>query len=175
MPDASPFTPQEITELRRLLDVEKVRKVAELYSHLMDGRDWEAMAELYAHDAVCEWGPYGSLKGRENIREQLIAGHPGRLPYDGLHITSNLWVEITGADTAVSRNYLTDMWPSDEIGPISHDGYPFNPIVLYAIYENDYRKREDEWLISRSRIQFVWPERIVSEDFPRALPRSPVG
>jgi hypothetical protein len=164
------FTPEEIAELRKLLDLEKIRKLAQLYSHLMDARDWDAMAQLYAEDAVCEWGPYGSLKGRENIRKQLIDAHPGRLPYDGMHITTNLVVELTGPGTAISRNYLTDMWPSDEIGPITHDGYPANPVVLYAIYENNYRKIGPDWKISRSQIQFVWPARITSEGFPRAIP-----
>jgi hypothetical protein len=164
------FTPEEITELRKLLDLEKIRKLAQLYSHLMDARDWDAMAQLYAEDAVCEWGPYGSLTGRENIRKQLIDAHPGRLPYDGMHITTNLWAEITGPGTAISRNYLTDMWPSEEIGPISHPGYPANPVVLYAIYENEYRKIGADWKISRSQIQLVWPARITSEGFPRSIP-----
>lgn len=175
MQDGSPFSASEIAELRRLLEIEKVRKLAQLYSHLMDSRDWDAMASLYAEDAVCEWGPYGSLQGREAIRQQLIAAHPERLPYDGMHITTNLWVELTGPKTAASRNYLTDMWPSDEIGPISHKGYPANPVILYAIYENDYRKRGEDWQISRSQIQFVWPQRIVSDDFPRETPRAPIG
>lgn len=175
MQDAQSFTPEEIAELRRLLEIEKVRKLAQLYSHLMDSRDWDAMARLYAEDAVCEWGPYGSLAGRENIRKQLIAAHPGRLPYDGMHITTNLWVELTGPNSARSRNYLTDMWPSDEIGPISHPGYPANPVVLYAIYENEYRKTGPDWQISRSEIHFVWPQRITSQEFPRHLQPTAIG
>jgi len=175
MQDASPFSADEIAELRRLLEVEKVRKVAQLYSQLMDARDFAAMAELYTVDAVCEWGPYGSLRGRDRIHAQLVAAHPDRLPYDGLHITTNLWVELTGPDSAQSRNYLTDMWPAEDIGPISHEGYPANPVVLYAIYENDFTKIGTEWKISRSAIQFVWPRRITSEGFPQEMPRNPIG
>lgn len=175
MEEVSPFSREEIAELRELLEVEKVRKVAQLYSQHMDGRDWAAMAELYAEDAVCDWGPYGSLQGRQQIHDQLVAAHPGRLPYDGFHITSNLWVEMTGPDTAMSRNYLTDMWPAEERGPICHEGWPANPVILYAIYENDYRKIGGDWKISRSAIQFIWPSRIVAEDFPRAMPRTSLG
>ena len=83
MPDMSPLSPEEISQLRKLLEVEKVRKVAQLYSHLMDSRDWTAMSQLYAEDAVCDWGPYGKLEGRDAIRDQLAAAHHGRLPYDG--------------------------------------------------------------------------------------------
>ena len=175
MQEQGPFSPEEIAELRKLLEVEKVRKVAQLYSQLMDARDWEAMARLYTEDAVCDWGPYGALHGRGAIHEQLVAAHPGRRPYDGFHITSNLWVELTGPDAAISRNYLTDVWPGEERGPICHDGWPANPVVLYAVYENDYRKTGAEWMISRSTIQFVWPERIVSEDFPRKMTPTSIG
>jgi hypothetical protein len=175
MQDISPFTREEISDLRKLLEVEKVRKVAQLYSQLMDARDWAAMAQLYAEDAVCEWGPYGRLHGRDNIHKQLVAAHIGRLRYDGLHITTNLWVEMTGPDAAISRNYLTDMWPAEERGPISHDGWPANPVLLYAIYENDYQKIGADWKISRSAIQFVWPERTTAEGFPRAMTPSSIG
>lgn len=175
MPDSSPFTPDEIADLRGLLEIEKVRMIAQLYSQLMDSRDFSAMADLYTEDAICDWGPYGSLQGRDQIREQLIAAHPGRLPYDGLHITTNLCIAMTGPDSAQSRNYLTDMWPSEEIGPISHEGYPANPVILYAIYENDYQKVGRDWKISRSAIQFIWPERITSDGFPRELPGSQIG
>jgi hypothetical protein len=175
MPDVLPLSAEEIVQLRKLLEVEKVRKVAQLYSHLMDGRDWEALAGLYAEDAVCDWGPYGKLQGRDAIHKQLVAAHPGRLPYDGFHVTTNLWVELTGEDTAISRNYLTDMWPAEERGPICHEGWPANPVILYAIYENDYRKIGQDWKISRSAIQFVWPARITGEGFPRDMTPTPIG
>lgn len=166
---ASPFTAEEICELRRLLEIEKVRKIVLLYSHLMDARDWSAMAQLYAEDAICAWGPYGECQGRATIERMLVDAHVGRLPYDGLHCTTNALVELTGPDTAVSRSYLTDVWPSEVMGPITHAGYPQNPVLLYAVYENDYRKIVGEWKITRSAIQFVWPERVVSADFPRPM------
>ena len=175
MPETPPLTSEEVAALRRLLETEKIRKLAQLYSHYMDGRDFAAMAGLYTEDALCEWGPYGTWRGREAIRRALVDGHPGRIPYDGLHVTTNLWVELTGQDTAVSRNYLTDVWPDGEEGPISHAGYPANPVILYAIYDNDYRKAGGEWKIARSAIQFVWPRRLTSEGFPRKLAASVGG
>ena len=39
----SPFTPDEIVELRKLLEIEKIRKVKNFYSHLMDMRDIDAL------------------------------------------------------------------------------------------------------------------------------------
>lgn len=163
------LTPAEVRELRDLLKIEKVRKTMVLYSHLMDSRDWSGMARLYTEDAVCEWGPYGHFEGRGTIHARLVEAHPGRVAYDGFHITTNVWVELTGEDQAFSRTYLTDMWPAEELGPISHPAYPEDPVLLYGIYENEHRRVGDEWLISRSQLEFVWPKRIMHEGFPRTM------
>lgn len=164
------FTREEIQDLRDLLELEKIRKSVLLYSHFMDSRNWDAMAQLYAEDAVCEWGPYGHFEGRERIHRQLVDAHLDRIPYDGFHCTTNVWAELSGPDTARSRCYLIDVWPSDVIGPISHPGYPENPILLYAIYENEHRRIDGEWKITRSEIHFSWPKRVVGDDFPRPMP-----
>lgn len=169
------FTAEEMVELRRLLEIEKIRKVVQLYSHMMDGRDWKALSELYTEDAVGAWGPYGTFRGRAAIYNALVGAHVGRLPYDGFHITTNLWVELTGRDTAISRVYLTDMWPATQLGPITHPGYPTNPVLLYALYENEYKKIGGDWQISRSAINFTWPERAVHNDFPRHIDRTSIG
>ena len=69
--------------------------------------------------------------------------------------------------TATSRNYLTDVWTrheGDADGPITHPGWPANPVILYAIYDNAYRKEAGAWRIARSQIQFLWPSRITGED-----------
>lgn len=165
------LTEEELAALRRLIELEQIREVATLYSQLMDGRAWDRMADLYTEDAQCEWGPYGSWHGRSAIHRALVDGHPGRLPFDGLHVTTNLQIELTGPATATSRNYLTDVWPRREgeaESPISHPGWPANPVILYAIYDNTYRKEAGAWRIARSQIQFLWPSRITTEDLARA-------
>lgn len=176
MQDTKPFSPAEMRELRKLLEIEKIRKVAQLYSHLVDVRDFAGMAALYAEDAIAEWGPFGSLKGRDQIHAQLLASKSAsRLPYDGFHITTNLWIEMTGTETAVSRSYVTDVWPSDERGPVHHPGFPENPVLLYGVYENEYRKIGDEWKISRSNIQMTWPDRKTTDAFPAPMSPTAIG
>jgi SnoaL-like domain len=163
--DELALTEQEVAELRKLLEVERIRKVMQLYSHYFDARDWDGFVNLYTQDAVCEWGPYGTWHGHEQMRPVLVDGHAGRLSYDGFHSTTNFWVELTGPESAVSRSYLTDIWETDSE----------KPVVWYAMYENEYKKIEGDWKISRSVIQWIWPKRIVSEDLPRPFPRSPIG
>ena len=63
------FTDGEIKELRELLEKEKIRKLKQLYSHLMDSHQIDALADIFTEDAVCEFGPeYGNWEGRETIR-----------------------------------------------------------------------------------------------------------
>ena len=33
-----------------------------------------------------------------------------------------------------------------------------NPVIWFAIYDEDFRKVGSDWQISRSRIQFLWAE-----------------
>jgi hypothetical protein len=53
---ADAFTAEEIAELRKLLEVEKIRKVKTLYSQLMDARDWTGLSMIFAEDVVAELG-----------------------------------------------------------------------------------------------------------------------
>lgn len=156
------FTPDEIEELRTLLEVEKIKKTKLLYSQLMDSRDIDGLAEIFADDAVCEFGPeYGVWKGKEEIRTNykgvFNAEREGAdaVLYGGFHVTTNQWVELTGPDTAVSRTYLIDT---------VHEPDPrTNPIIWLGLYDEDYVKVNGEWKIKRSTLQFLWPQRMVTD------------
>jgi hypothetical protein len=162
------FTADEVKELRRLLEIEKIRKVKNLYSHLMDSRDLEGMAQIYAEDAVGEWGrDYGTWHGRQAIYEQLVKNYQGRKPYDGLHFTTNMWIELTGPTTAISRTYLHDV--------LTEANPRVNPVIFFAVYDEDFEKISGEWKIKRSRIQFLWPEWLAYDDFPRQMVPTAIG
>jgi hypothetical protein len=34
-----------------------------------------------------------------------------------------------------------------------------NPLTLFGIYDDVYRKVDGRWLIARTRIDFLWPRR----------------
>ncbi len=162
------FTEDEVVKLRELLEMEAIRKVKNLYSHLMDSRDIDALAEIFAEDAVCEFGPYGSWHGRDEIRANYKAVFSdadvnGALPYGGFHSTTNQWVELTGPETAVSRTYLLD---------IVHEPNPrVNPFIWFGLYDEDFVKRGGVWQIKRCTLQFLWPERqVTGEQWPGPFP-----
>jgi ketosteroid isomerase-like protein len=163
---ADAFSAEEIRELRQLLEIEKIRKVKLLYSQLMDCRDIDALAEIFAEDAVCEFGPYGTWHGRQQIRENYHGVFKDDIPYGGFHATTNQWVELTGPDTAVSRTYLID---------VIHEADPrTNPVIWYGLYDEDYRKIDGDWKIQRCALQFLWPKRLVSENWPGPFPGTTV-
>lgn len=152
----------EIRQLRQLLDIEKIRKVKLLYSQLMDSRDIEGLAQIFAEDAICEFGPYGTWHGREEIRKNYGEVFKEGSPYSGFHATTNQWVELTGAATAVSRTYLID---------VIHEPDPrTNPVIWYGLYDEDYAKIGGEWKITRCSLQFLWPKRMVTEGWPGPFP-----
>jgi hypothetical protein len=173
MTSDAPFTPEEIAELRTLLEVEKIRKLRNLYSQLMDLQDIDGLANLLTEDAVCEFGPHGTWHRRDAIRASWHnwfnnAAATGKgLPYGGFHMTTNLWIELTGPDSAISRSYLQSVY---------HEPDPrVSPIGLFGMYDEDYRKIAGAWKISHCRFHILWPKRDTRDGFPRTMPRSAIG
>lgn len=161
------FTREEIGELKKFLEIERIRKKKLLYSQLMDSLDLEGFSNLYTEDAVADWGPAGCWHGRAEVFEQIKIAYAGRASFDGLHITTNLWIEMTGERTATSRCYLfgVDARPNPRV----------SPTASFAVYEEDWLKVDEEWKISHHRIFFLWPERHVPGDFPHPMLPSPIG
>jgi len=169
----APFTAEEVAELRQLLEIEKIRKLRTLYSQLMDLQEIEGLADLLTEDAVCEFGPHGTWRGRDEIRANWHnwfsnAAATGKgLPYGGFHMTTNLWIELVGPDSAISRSYLQSVY---------HEPNPrVSPIGLFGMYDEDYRKTGGAWKISHCRFQIFWPKRDTRDGFPRPMPRSAIG
>lgn len=161
------LTAEEIRKVRELLEIEAIKKVRLLYSHLVDARDIDALIDIMADDAVCEYGPYGTWNGKEEIHEGwkavfLSGGDISSVPYSGFHATTNQWVELTSESTAVSRTYLHD---------IIHEPDPrTNPVTWYGIYDEDYVKVEGVWKIQRCTLQFLWPQRLITGEWPGPFP-----
>ena len=167
MTEQATFTAEEIQELRKLLEIEKIRKVKQMYSHLMDSRDIPALAQIVAEDCVCEFGPYGTWTGREQIYKGWAEVFKNAIPYGGFHATTNMWIEMTGPTTAISRTYLHDI--SNEPDP------RVNPMAWYGIYDEDFAKIDGQWKIRKCVLQFLWPKRIVASDFPRRMTPTAFG
>ncbi len=169
MPEERPFTSEEIQKLRELLEIEAIRKVRTLYTHLLDGGDIGALAALFTEDALCEFGPYGEWRGRETIRHnyQQVFSAQIKDTFGSLHNTGNHWIELTGPTTAVGRSYLIDV--------LTHTDPATNPVEWFGLYDDAYQKVEGAWLIERISLQFLWPQRQFTNGFAMPFPPRQLG
>tara|TARA_B110000503_G_scaffold81092_1_gene124041 strand:+ start:1436 stop:1909 length:474 start_codon:yes stop_codon:yes gene_type:complete len=153
------FSPEEMSRLRRLLEVDAIRRLRLDYAFFMDLRDFDRMIELFTEDAVCEYGPYGSWHGKTTILENYKATFTGEraAPFTSLHVDTNHRVDLVSDTLAVGQCYLTDV--ATHVAPTE------NPLVWYALYDEEYRKVEGEWKFARSSLQFFWPERHASSPY----------
>ena len=156
------FTAEEGREIRKLLEIEKIRRKKLLYAHLLDSVHPEAFVELYAEDATGDWGPFGAWRGREELIGRIRAQFGSKPRYNYLHMTSNLWIELTGPTTATSRAYLHDVCTE----PLPN----VSPTAWFGLYEEDWVKIDGEWKIQHTRVNFLWPDRQPCEGFPRVPP-----
>ena len=63
---------------------------------------------------------------------------------------SNHWIELLDDDHAQGRCYLIDFATQKPAGE--------NPLLLLGLYADEYRRVDGQWLISRTRLDVVWPE-----------------
>ena len=143
--------------IEELLEIEEIKKTRILYSHYYDGANLDALCDLFTDDAVCEFGPEygGDWVGKDQIRanyKEYIEGEGD--PHEVMHAVTNQWVELKGPNDANGRCYLLDL--RTKVGVE-------NPLILFGIYDDVYKKVGGQWKIHRTRIDFLWPNRVMGE------------
>lgn len=141
-------------QLARLLTLEAIRDLRRRYCHYLATNRMEALGELFTEDAICQVDR-GTWRGREAIRDGLAQAFVAydihqRGAYPFLHAVSDHWIEILAEERAEGRCYLIDF---DASRPAS-----VNPLLLLGAYADEYLRVEGKWLISRTRLDVVWPE-----------------
>lgn len=143
-----------MTDIEELVEVERIKKLRILYSHYFDSNELDRLADLFTEDVICEFGAYGTWRGKPELRKNYEAVHAhwdklnrGAYPY--MHITTNHWVELTGPDSAEGRCYLVDTVTAEA---------ERSPLLLLGIYDDEYKKVNGAWKIHRTRLDFAWPE-----------------
>jgi len=146
-----------VKTLQDLLDIEEIKNLRILYSHYFDGQEIDKLMGLLTEDVVCEFGPEygGDWVGHETIRKNFLGYMEGEgQPWSVMHAITNHIIELTGPDTARGRCYLLDLNLADA---------DQNPVFLVGVYDDLYRKVDGRWLIDRTRIDFLWPDRHIME------------
>lgn len=159
MSNDNPFSPEEVAKLRRLLEMEAIREVRKNYATYLDTLQIDKLANLYTEHALCEFGPYGEWRGRETIRENYrgVMSGEGAALFNSMHHSTNHCVELVSAHKATGRSYLIDV--------VTTSGKTEQPVLWYGVYDEAYEKVGEKWLIDRCSLQFLWPERHLSESF----------
>ena len=147
--------PGEMMTMDELLTKATITELRIMYSHYFDARDLDGLVDLFTDDAVCEFGPDygGDWVGKETISNnfaQYLQSSDG-VPFGVMHAVTNPWIRLIDDDTANGRWYLHDLFTSEGNE---------NPLGLYGIYDDLYKKVDGRWLIHRTRIDFLWPKRV---------------
>ncbi len=144
-----------MTTIEDLLDIHEIENLRIRYSAYFDGREIDKLMRLFSDDAVCEFGPEygGDWEDSETIRNSFLRymEREGQA-WSVLHAITNHTIELTGPDTARGRCYLLDLNLADANE---------NPLYLFGAYDDLYKKVDGQWLMYRTRIDFLWPNRYI--------------
>ncbi len=140
--------------VEELLEIEAIKQMRYLYSHYYDGNMLDELVDLFTDDAVCEYGPAfgGNWTGKEEIRaryHEFLIGS-GRAVHSQMHAVTNPWIRLLGDDRANGRWYQLNLNVAEGAE---------NPLTLFGIYDDVYRKVDGAWKIELTRIDFLWPRR----------------
>lgn len=158
------FTRAERRRLRQLLDEDAIRKLAIDYAHCLDHGYVDRLRDLFTPDIQCHFGPYGEWHGIDSVISNFKAVYSGLgdMPFASLHAGSGHWIDLMDDNNARGRRQLLDFLltrPGNE-----------SPILWLAIYDETYQRADGRWRISSISIELLWPERLVSKDFPKQFP-----
>lgn len=150
-------------DLETLLNKQEITELRLGYAAHIDRRDFDSLEALFTEDAVCDFGPsFGApWVGRSQIRanyESVMASAGGE--FDALHVVTNPWITLDGADTAHGRWYLLDLLTRQKpVTGMETPGGHANPLLFLGIYEDDYRRVDGVWKIAHVRLHILWPQR----------------
>ncbi len=137
--------------LRRLEDLEQIRRLFTEYKIVLDRQDFAAYADLFAEDGEFVAGP-GVAKGRAAIREMVEAmpasGLLARAPGDDYHVIVNPLIELDPDDLDRARAELT--WLYVVKGP---DGAP--RLAKLGHYNDTLIREAGRWRFLRGAPQLA--------------------
>jgi len=131
--------------LRRLLDIEDIKRLKARYFRTLDHKDWDGFVNVFARAAVLEV-PEAALveRGRDAIVASVSKALTGTQTVHHGHMPE---IELTGPDTAHGIWAMFDYveWPPSQGG----DRVGLNG---YGHYHEEYVREDGEWRIARTRL-----------------------
>lgn len=147
--------------MERLLAQQACRDLVVQAAACADAGDPQALARLFAADAVLVRPHAPPLQGRDAILEAYGQRAAGRLTR---HLVTNTWVEFDAPDLARARSYVL-LWSGDPASPASPDGLDgldgpdglrAQPRQRVGEFADQFARQPDgRWLIQRREARFV--------------------
>jgi len=133
--------------VRGLLDREAIRETLLRYASTIDVKDWAALRDLFADDAVITMVGGARTMGGDNIVEYVR--HRCRNRVWQHHLLSVYEVSVDG-DTATALTYHTSHQTTE--------GRPEHVMQLVARYRDRLRREGDGWKIVEKTMELGWHE-----------------
>jgi len=134
-----------VNELR---DIEALKQLQARYCHLVDARRWKDLAALFTEDATCNYGFFGSFKGRDEIMSKFFAPLDQGVSFMA-HMVHNPLIEVQG-DTASGSWYLT---AQTTLEPIKQ------AVWVMGVYQNRFKRVGGGWKFTSIDFEFWYYSR----------------
>jgi hypothetical protein len=137
---ADQITSESVAELmkrvRRLEDVEAIRKLFIEYGKRADSKDWEGYSGLFGESGTFD-SPHsiGTVTGAQQLRERLGSAY-GDDPADAIHLFHNVEIDVDG-DRATAKSFWTYLRPGE-------NGYP-PQVLMSGRYEDVLVRTSAGW------------------------------
>lgn len=129
------------TRVRKLEDIEAIKKLKAKYWRCVDLKLWDEMADVFTENAAADYGPDIKLAGRQAI-VQFLKSSLGADTVITNHIGQRPEIELTGEATARGMWWLSDFIVMQ----------PNSRRRGYAYYEDEYVKENGRWRESSTRL-----------------------
>ena len=128
--------------MSRLLEDEKaIHDLLAAYCYCVDRGDVEALVDLFTEDCVWDGGPWGSVEGRQALRE-FRSSSAASDAIKTRHLSSSEVISITG-DTAAACSYVLVMNVAQS---------PPAPLVV-GCYDDQFARVGKRWLFKSRRLR----------------------
>jgi hypothetical protein len=132
-----------VSEANIQLDRQAVEELVHKYCYYFDRNQPEDLADLFAEDAVVDYGPeVANLIGRAQILEMVSKGLAETFLATSHHI-SNFMITSQSSDAAISTCYLYAWHKYRSKEEIGH---------LWGGYEHEFIKIESKWFIKKLKL-----------------------
>jgi hypothetical protein len=139
--------------LETLLAIEEIKRLKARYFRLMDGKDWDGFADLFARDALFD--VHDALEENPGGAQAPICGRDAIVAYvrDGINpITSAHYGHMPEIDI-LTDDSATGIWALADILRLPEGAAaPFSRFHGYGHYHERYVREDGAWRIAALRI-----------------------